>query len=134
MKNLIKKFLLKLGFATVKDLVDMEGNLKAGIDRVWRRVNGEIKRIDNNFSVGADIDTRGDSFAIFCIAGKVECIKFARFDNPKEATEFLAMFKTDNMVIDASHCIRNITKYELGKRRYRDGRFWREESSVMGDE
>lgn len=62
-----------------------------------------LKALD--ISVGVDVHQRTNSWAVICIGGKQEYVKFIEIENTKDAQvvlKFIKQFERNRMVIDAS--------------------------------
>lgn len=126
MRKILNKILNWIGIATTENLEVVKMNFKSInkshearvrsiIDSNIDAFNLELQRMENNFFVGADVDIKGTSFAIVCIAGKANIVRFIEFKSPYDAVEFLKRFNSQNVVVDSCNQIKEILKAEKQK-------------------
>jgi len=77
-----------------------------GIDLLEEQISEQRKKINllnSLVEVGIDVHFRGDSWAVICVAGKVEYVKFVMVKNGRDARDiqtFLRQFQQENITMD----------------------------------
>jgi hypothetical protein len=70
----------------------------------------KINKLVDHFQLGVDVHTHGDSWAVFCIGGKMEYVRFVRLPckDIMEISQFIKRFpgSRDDKYIDLPHGMR----------------------------
>lgn len=106
-KNILRQWLFS---EEIKEIQSLRNKLYE-VDKICREAYNLAKSISTMLDIGVNIQsTNPHSWAVICIQGKPEYVKFIPLDtkNAKEMIEFLRRFRDSNVTIDAPMFYRNM--------------------------
>lgn len=95
--NLIKKI------DTIDNLIEKIDTINNHYDTNIDQINKDLNLLKSLCEVGVDVHTRSNSWAVVCMGGKPEYVKFVdlKINDAHSVIEFLRKFESSGVVIDS---------------------------------
>jgi len=104
LKNLMRKWL---------GINDLEHNVKSGTStntQMIMNVSNRVMEIEKLVQLGVDVHQKSGSWAVICIAGNVEYVRFVELSlaELRSVQKFLRQFPEAHKIVDKPQFIKNI--------------------------